>query len=194
MERGVAAARLEGMRTLRHRVLTWGATEAEAASRLPGDELLADADGVATRAITIDAPAAAVWPWLAQMGPSPRGGAYTYDWIENLLGLDMHSADRVLPEFQHPGVGETISLGPNRMRLERVEPEHVLAWRSADGNWVWTFVLTEHGGRTRLVSRNRFRLPTLAARIGMAPMEPVSLVMERKMLLGIRDRAERLRG
>ena len=92
---------------------------------------------------TIDAPAAAVWPWLAQMGPSPRGGAYTYDWIENLLGLDMHSADRVLPEFQHPQVGDTIGFGANRMRLERVEPEHVLAWRSEDGNWVWTFVLDE---------------------------------------------------
>ena len=78
------------------------------------------------------------------------------------------------------------------MRLERVEPERVLAWRSEDGNWVWTFVLDEHGGTTRLISRNRFRLPTLAARIGMLPMEPGSLVMERKMLRGIKQRAERL--
>src|SRR5689334_10798477 len=82
---------------LRRPVLTWGASEAEADSRLPGDELLEEADGVATRAIEIRAPTSAVWPWIAQMGPSPRGGAYTYDWIENLLGLDMHSADRVLP-------------------------------------------------------------------------------------------------
>jgi hypothetical protein len=178
---------------LRRPVLTWGATDEEAASRLPGDELLEDADGVSTRAIDVDAPASAVWPWLVQMGPSPRAGAYTYDWIENLLGLEMHSADRVLPEFQHPEVGETISLGPNRMRLERVEAERVLAWRSEDGNWVWTFVLGERGGRTRLISRNRFRLATLGARIGMAPMEPASLVMERRMLLGIKDRAERLR-
>jgi hypothetical protein len=177
---------------LRRPILTWGATEAEAASRLPGDELLEGADGVATRAIGIDAPAAAVWPWLAQMGPSPRGGAYTYDWIENLLGLDMHSADRVLPEFQHPAVGDTIGYGSNRMRVARVEPRHVLASRSEDGNWVWTFVLEEHDGRTRLISRNRFRLPTLAARVGMLPMEPGSLVMERKMLLGIKQRAERL--
>jgi hypothetical protein len=93
-------------RRLREPILTWGATAEEAAARLPGDELLEDADGVATRAITIDAPASAVWPWLAQMGPSPRGGAYTYDWIENLLRLDMHSVDRVLPEFQHPRLGE----------------------------------------------------------------------------------------
>ena len=177
---------------LRRPILTWGATEAEATARLPGDELLEDADGVATRAISIEAPAEAVWPWLAQIGPAPRGGAYTYDWIENLLGLNMHSADRVLPEFQHPEVGDTIGYGSNLMRLERVEPQRVLAWRSEDGNWVWTFVLSELGGRTRLISRNRFRLPTLAARIGMVPMEPGSLVMERKMLLGIKQRAEAL--
>ena len=179
-------------RLLRQPVLRWGATQPEASGRLPGDELLEGADGVATRAIDIDAPASAVWPWLAQMGPSPRGGAYTYDWIENLLGLDMHSTDRVLPQFQHPQVGDTIGFGSNRMRLARVEPGRVRAWRSEDGNWVWTFVLRSEDGRTRLISRNRFRLPTLAARIGMTPMEPASLLMERKMLLGIKQRAERL--
>jgi polyketide cyclase/dehydrase/lipid transport protein len=179
------------LRFLRGRVLTWGA-EAEADERLPGDELLENADGVATRAIEVDAPPSAVWPWIAQMGPAPRGGAYTYDWIENLLGLDMHSADEVLPDFQHPEVGDTIGYGRNRMRVERVDPEHVLAWRSEDGNWVWTFVLEPRDGGTRLVSRNRFRLPTLAARLGMLPMEPASLVMERKMLLGIKERAEAL--
>src|SRR5437762_8880820 len=177
---------------LRRRILTWGATSEEAASRLPGDELLEGADGVSTRAITIDAPAASVWPWLAQMGPSPRGGAYTYDWIENLLGLDMHSVDRLLPEYQHPQVGDTIGLGANRMRLERVDPPYGLAWRSEDGNWVWAFVVREHDGSTRLISRNRFRLPTFAARLGMLPMEPASLVMERKMLRGIKRRAENL--
>jgi hypothetical protein len=177
-------------RFLRAPVLTWGATDAEAAGRLPGDELLENADGVATRAIAIDAPASAVWPWIAQMGPSPRGGAYTYDWVENLMGLNMHSADRVLAQFQHPEVGDVIGYGTNRMRVERVEPERVLAWRSEDGNWVWTFVLEERDGSTRLLSRNRFRLPTLAARLGMLPMEPASLLMERKMLNGIKERAE----
>ena len=177
---------------LRRPVMTWGATDEEATSRLSGDELLEEADGVSTRAIWVDAPASAVWPWLAQMGPAPRGGAYTYDWIENLLGLDMHSVDEVLPEFQHPQVGDAIGLGPNRMLLERVEPERVLAWRSTDGNWVWAFVLREEGTRTRLISRNRFRLPTLRTRMGMLPMEPGSLVMERRMLRGIRQRAERL--
>ena len=177
---------------VRRGILTWGATGSEACAHLPGDELLEEADGVSTRAITIDAPVSAVWPWLAQMGPSPRGGAYTYDWIENLLGLNMHSVDQVLPEFQRPEVGDMIGFGANRMRLARAEQNRVLSWRSEDNNWVWTFVLDERDGRTRLVSRNRFRLRTLVSRLGMLPMEPASLVMERKMLLGIKARAERL--
>lgn len=183
-----------GYARVRQPILTWGATHAEAAGPLPGDELLPTADGVSTRAIDIDAPPADVWPWLAQMGPAPRGGAYTYDWIENLLGLNMHSVDRVLPEFQHPQVGDTIELGSNRMRLALVEPRHALAWRSEDSSWAWTFVLVGRGETTRLISRNRFRLPSLAARIAMLPMEPGSLVMERRMLTEIKRLSEGLAG
>ena len=186
-----AAALLYRLR-VRRLILNWGSTAAEADALLPGDELLECADRVATRAITIAAPTCAVWPWIAQIGPSPRGGAYTYDWIENLLGLDMHSSDQVLPEYQHPRVGDTICYGKNRMSFERVEPERVLATRSEDGNWVWSFVLVDQDGKTRLISRNRFRLPSLLARVGMLPLEPASLVMERKMLRGIKQRAERL--
>ena len=189
---GSAALGGLGYARIRQPIRTWGATQAEAASPLPGDELLPAADGVTTRAIDIDAPPADVWPWLAQMGPSPRGGAYTYDWIENLLGLNMRSVDRVLPEFQHPQVGDTIALGSNRMRLELVDPPHALAWRSGDGTWVWTFVLGDHGGRTRLISRNRFRLASLPARLAMLPMEPGSLVMERHMLRELKRLSERL--
>jgi hypothetical protein len=180
---------------LRRRVLTWGATPEESGAALPGDELLPDADGVSTRVIAVDAPADAVWPWLAQMGPAPRGGAYTYDWIENLLGLNMDSADRILPDYQHPQVGDTIGFGANRMRLERVDPgppDRVLAWRSEDGSWVWTFVIRDESGGTRLISRNRFRFPSQLVRVMWPAMEVGSLVMERKMLRGIRRRAERL--
>jgi hypothetical protein len=129
---------------------------------------------------------------VARADGSGRGGAYTYDWIENLLGLHMHSTGDVLAEFQNPQVGETFSLGSNRMRMDRVESERVLAWRSEDGNWVWTFVLEPRDGGTRLISRNRFRLPALGARVAMLPMESGSLLMERKMLRGIKQRAERL--
>jgi hypothetical protein len=78
------------------------------------------------------------------------------------------------------------------MRYARVEPGRVLALRSADGNWVWSFILQSQNGRTRLLSRNRFRLPTLKDKLGMLATEPGSLVMERKMLRGIKQRSERL--
>ena len=176
--------------------LTWGARPGEVSMKLPGDELLADAGLVSTRAVTIDAPPAAIWPWLVQMG-SGRGGAYTYDWIENLLGLHMHSARQVLPQFQDLEVGDELPLGPGRpvMRVEVCDPERTLAIRFADGNWVWIFALVAENGQTRLISRNR-----IDARGGLLPvrlfnllvMEPGSLVMERKMLLGIKQRAEDL--
>lgn len=182
-------------RFLREPILNWGATDEEAARRLPGDELLEDADIVATRAITVDAPAASVWPWLVQMGPG-RGGAYTYDWIENLFGLDMHSANEILPELQDLEVGRVLRSrgGAMGMRVEILEPERLLSSRSEDGTWVWTFVLREEErGRTRLLSRNRIRVGgSLGGRLAMLAMEPGSLVMEHKMLRGIKERAERL--
>lgn len=178
---------------LRQPVLEWGATAAEASATLPGDELIPIADGRSTRAISIGAPPDAVWPWIAQMGPAPRGGVYTYDWIENLLGLNMHSADVLLEEFQHPEPGLTIGFGANEMVAAAVEPNRHLVWRSSDGNWIWSFVLAPSSdGSTRLISRNSFRLPRLLDRALMLPMEPASLVMERKMLLGFKQRAERL--
>ena len=146
----------------RQRCLTSGATPDEVARRLPGDELLESADIVSTRAITIDAPPSAVWPWLVQMG-SGRGGAYSYDWIENLLGLDIHSANEVLPEFQDTKVGDTFPLGPPGgplMRLQVLDPERSLTFRLDDGNWVWSFGLYPQNGSTRLVSRNRIATPT----------------------------------
>ena len=190
----VAAGALAGTYwgTLRNRVRFWGATSDESTASLPGDSLLEAPGGVTTRAIRIDAPRSAVWPWIAQIGPSPRAGAYTYDWIENSLGLDMHSADEILPEFQSPAVGDSVSLGPNVMHTVLVREGEALCWLSEDGNWLWSFVLREEGRGTRLISRNSFRLPTLGLRVGMAPMEIGSLVMERKMLKGIKARAERL--
>ena len=178
--------------------LHWGATPDEVERRLPGDELMEHPDVVSTRVIAIDAPPSAVWPWLMQMGPG-RGGAYTYDWIENLFGLGMHSADRVHPEWQHVEVGDTPSVkpgkeaGPDAMRIRVLEPEAALVSSSDDGKWVWAFVLSRDGNGTRLISRNRIKSgDSLGARLGLALMTPGSWVMERKMLTGIKGRAERL--
>jgi hypothetical protein len=181
-------------RFLREPVLNWGATAEEVSRPLPGDELLVGPDVLATRAITVNAPASAIWPWLVQMGPG-RGGAYTYDWIENLFGLDMHSADEILPQFQRLEIGDVLR-SPNGdigMRVEILEPERALSSRSEDGTWVWTFVLDEEDGVTRLLSRNRIRVGgSLGGRLAMLLMEPGSLVMERRMLHGIKERAERI--
>ncbi len=178
--------------------LHWGARPDEVERELPGDELLADPDVVSTRVVAIDAPPSAVWPWLVQMGPG-RGGAYTYDWIENLLGLGMMSADRIHPEWQHLEVGDTPSLregadaGPDAMRVRILQPEDALVTASDDGKWVWAFVLAPDRDGTRLISRNRVRSgESLGARVGLAVMTPGSWVMERKMLNGIKERAEKL--
>jgi hypothetical protein len=178
--------------------LTWGASTDEADRPLPGDEFLAEPDLVATRAISIDAPPDAVWPWLAQMG-SGRGGVYTYDWIENLFGLQMHSVDVVLPEFQGMEVGDAQTLGRSgpTLRVAICEKERALVFRSDDGNWVWAFVLQPDDAKTttRLVSRNRIATPGASPPVrwfSRYVMEPGSLIMERRMLLGIKERAERL--
>jgi len=182
----------------RSRCLTWGARGNEVTADLAGDELLPGADLVTTRAISIDAAPEEIWPWLAQLG-SGRGGAYTYDWIENLLGLNMHSASRILPQFQDIKAGDELPLGSGGpvMRVEVLDPPRALAVRAADQNWVWSFVLLPDGASTRLISRNRIATANMsrAGRLFYTLlMEPGSLVMERKMLLGIKQRAERAKG
>ena len=196
---GVAVAASAGLTTYplwRDWCLTWGAVGDESTRTLPGDDLLENPDLLSTRAISIVAPANAVWPWLAQMG-SGRGGVYTYDWVENLFGLHMHSVDVVLPQFQNIQVGDAQQLGETGpvLRVAVAEPESALVLRSDDGNWVWAFCLVSEGTETRLISRNRIATPGAPwpSRVFYHyVMEPGSLVMERKMLLGIKERAERL--
>ncbi|WP_439657779.1 SRPBCC family protein [Lentzea sp. HUAS TT2] len=193
---GAAAAAVASYPLLwRKWCVTWGATDDEAQSTLPGDDLLRRPDLLTTRAITIAAPPSRIWPWLVQMG-SGRGGAYTYDWIENLFGLNMHSADEILPEFQDLHVGEVLPVGEGgpTLLVEILEPDHALVLRSDDGRWVWAFVLHEVVGGTRLISRNRITVPDASLPVrwfNQLVMEPGSLVMEQKMLRGIEQRAER---
>ena len=177
--------------------LTWGATPEDVNRTMPGDDLLSTPDFLSTRAITIDAPASSIWPWLVQMG-SGKGGVYTYDWIENLFGLHMHSVDEILPQFQNRKIGDVEQLGKNgpRLRVDVLDAERAMVLHSEDGNWVWAFCPYPVGpDRTTLVSRNRIATPAagrLQRAFGVLVMEPGSLIMERKMLLGIKRRAERL--
>lgn len=190
--------------------LRWGATAAEVDRPLPGDELVPRPRIKATHAITIGASTSDVWPWLAQIGVG-RGGFYSYDWIENLMGLGVHSADRIIPELQNPQVGEDIPLAPGGfgVPVAAVEPGRLLLLHgdtrsgtsSMPGlkpgdffNTSWTFFLQERGdGTTRLIERfqtdYRPSFPsTLFCRV---ILEPGSFLMERKMLLGLKKRAER---
>jgi hypothetical protein len=173
--------------------MTWGATAREASGRVAGDELMPGADIVATRAVEISAPPEAIWPWLVQMGPG-RGGAYTYDWIERRFGIDIRNTSRIVPELQDLKVGDEIPMPGYAMRVERLDPLRALVLRSSNHAWVWAFELRPAGGHTRLISRNRFRLAVLPLRDKlMYPIiEPGSWVMERKMLLTIKQRAEQL--
>jgi hypothetical protein len=178
---------------LRRWHLRWGATAQEASGEVAGDELMPDPDIVATRAVEIDAPPSAIWPWLVQMGPG-RGGAYTYDWIERRLGIDIRNTDRVIPELQDLKVGDEIQMPGYTMRVERLDPGQAMVIRSSNHAWVWSFELRPANGHTRLISRNRFDTSVLPVKDKLAypVIEPGSWVMERKMLLTIKKRAERL--
>ena len=186
------------LKVVRPWVLNWGATKEEEAREMPGDDILPDAALQTTRAVTIDAPPDCIWPWLVQMGPRPRAGAYTYDWVERLLGIDIENTDRILPEYQHLEVGEFLALNKkgNGIMVRDVQPERflVLQWTPAKSTWVFG-LYPQDDGTTRLISRNRLPGSGPLFWLSMvAFMEPGSLVMERKMLLGIRRRAEALLG
>ncbi|MTE14289.1 SRPBCC family protein [Nocardia aurantiaca] len=175
--------------------VSWGSTAEEVERVMPGDDLLAEAGTVTTRSITVAATPEQIWPWLVQMGPG-RGGAYTYDWIENLLGLNMHSADEILPQFQQLAVDDVLPMGESgpAMRVAVLDRPRAFVLASTDGHWVWAFGLYPTDEGTRLVSRNRIALSDaglLQRLFFMLIMEPGSLIMEAKMLHGIKERAER---
>ena len=185
---------------LRGRLLRWGVSPAEAGLRLPGDEVLPRADLTATRGITIAASAAQVWPWLVQLGQG-RGGFYSYDALENLIGCDIHSADAIVADWQHLEVGDEIRLHPEvALTVIEIDPDHALVLRgavSATGDqqappydFTWAFVLRGED-TTRLLVRERYAYLQPAAAALVEPVAIVSFVMTERMLRGIRDRAER---
>jgi hypothetical protein len=188
----------------RPRALRWGATSQELTRPLPGDTLLADTPRGSTRAVTIAAPVEDVWPWIVQIGYG-RGGFYSYDWLENafvrlLLGgtAGYKSAQRLLPEYQHLTPGDFVLAGPPdmlggrladraRWKVLAVTPNRALVLEG------WgAFVLEPLGDRvTRLIVRSRG--PGSWGRLAHYLFwEPAHFVMERRMLLGIKARAEDL--
>ena len=174
----------------------WGATPDEVAATLPGDDLVAPTTPKTTRAVTIEAPAEAVWPWLAQIGED-RAGFYSYDRLERLVGARIHNADSVHPEWQELRVGDTVWLARRYRSIGRqivaaVEPgSHLVLMSDSDFRRVsegakasgsWAFHLQRHGASTRLLARGS------AGAVGQPMFDVAHFVMERAMLLGIRNR------
>lgn len=190
------------------RMARWGATDEETTEVIAGDEIVATPKYRSTHALTIQAPVRQVWPWLAQMGQG-RGGLYSYDWLENLVGCHIHSIDRIDPDLQHLVVGDIVRMVPEgttpplRFVVARVRAPYLLVLGPADTRAVayaahlpypsWTFRLTPVGPeRCRLLVRfqNDFA-PGPLAWIGYKyALAPIHFVMERKMMLGIKRRAE----
>lgn len=192
----VTAAASLYLKFARERVLNWGASDEETERRMPGDDILPGASLQTTRVVSVNAAPEHIWPWLVQMGPKPRAGAYTYDAVERLLGIDIENRDVILPEFQHLEVGEFMGLNEKGQGLvvRAIEPERSLVVQWIPQQNTWAFALyPQPDGTTRLVSRNRLRGAGPVFRASMVGfMEPGSLVMERKMLLTIKKLAERL--
>ena len=196
----VGGAVAAGFALVRARYLSWGATDEEHNMALPGDELVPDADLTATRAVTVGAGADGVWPWIAQLGQG-RGGFYSYDFLENLVGCDIHSADQIVPEWQSIDVGDEVNLHPEVGLIAAVvEPGRALVLRGGvpmgrtppPYDSTWAFVLRDQAdGTTRLLVRERYGYARRWARLLVEPTELISFVMSQRMLRGIKERAER---
>ena len=166
----------------------------------PGDDLIPTPDLMATRAITVHAAAAQAWPWIAQLGQG-RGGFYSYDVLENLVGCDIHSADQIVPEWQAITVGDQVKLHPEvGLAVAALERGRSLVLRggvpigntSPPYDFTWAFVLQEQpDGTTRLLVRERYAYTQQWAPLLVEPVAVVAFVMSQRMLRGIRDRAER---
>jgi hypothetical protein len=184
----------------RPRQLRWGATDQESDGPLPGDDLIANPDLTATRAITVHTSAEQVWPWIAQLGQG-RGGFYSYDALENLVGCDIHSADQIVPEWQAITVGDQVNLHPEvGLDVAVVEPGRALVLRGGvpmgaappPYDFTWAFVLQEQPeGTTRLLVRERYAYTQRWAPLLVEPVAVIAFMMSQRMLRGIRNRAER---
>lgn len=167
--------------------LRWGATDEEVGKPLPGDELVPNPAIESTRAITVNAPVEEVWPWLAQIGQD-RGGFYSYEWLENLAGCRMRNADSVHPEWQHREVGERVFLHPAfGLKVAAFEPGRAIVLEG----WGPFVVEAIDEKSTRVIIRSRVPRRLEVLLYYLLTFEMPHFVMERRMLKGIKERAER---
>lgn len=186
--------------------LRWSASREEAGRHVAGDDMIPEPVSRSTRAINIGASPQEVWDWLVQIGQE-RGGFYSYDWLENLVGCRIHSADRIHPEWAERRPGDIVRLAAaetspkSYLVVDAADPPWSLLLRSpnlggesSEAPWglsnTWAFHLEPVGdGNTRLIVRTQYSGPPAA----VLPVELAQFVMERGMLHGIKRRAESAR-
>lgn len=180
----------------RPRQLRWGATDEEIARGMPGDEIVARPVFNATRAVTVSARPAEIWPWLVQIGFG-RAGWYSYDILDN---LGRHNSEEILPEYQHLEPGDLIPLGPGEasgLYVKEIRPNEWMVWwerRRQATSWVWGLYPIDDD-HTRLITRvrNDYHRTGLSNFIfGILLIEPADFPLMRKCMLGIKRRAENI--
>ena len=196
---------------LRSKLRKWGSTEEELNRKLPGDELIENVKGWYNHAVTIKAAAADVWPWIVQLGQN-KGGFYSYELLENVVGSKIHNVDKIVLEFQDTAVGDAVMMTPKtapyivtaiepgrafvlRLRVnlatqQVVDATEPLPEKYQDGSWLF-FIEETSEGVTRLMTRSRNdwnQSKTNTFFYGLFGI--ISIAMDRKMLKGIRKRAE----
>jgi hypothetical protein len=179
-------------------IAKWGSTSEERATSWPGDRFISDPGYTWTNAVTIHRPASEVWPWVVQLGQG-RGGLYSYDWLENAIGCDVRSTDQIQPRFQ-----QTFSVGEKVIRMCSYAPHNPVALfvpgralvlgdtkdsaselAAGRASMTWAFIVHPiDEGTSRLIVRSRG--DSFSARI----QEPLQFVMQRRLMLGIAERAE----
>jgi len=179
----------------RSRHLRWGATDEEVAGPMPGDEIVTTTSFNATRAISIDAPPDQVWPWIVQIGFG-RAGFYSYDLFDN---LGRPSAERILPEYQNPWPGDWVPMAgkvneTTAFKIAGFEPAQWMLWQKPESTWAWKLEPLDDGG-TRLITRLKAHYDwnePASALLTVVLFELGDFPMMRKLLLGVKERSERL--
>ncbi len=172
----------------------WGSTTAERQMSLPGDELLSNNAEHTTMAVTINASPEVIWQWLIQIGQE-RAGFYSYTWLENLIGVDIHNVETIHSEWQHLEVGDSWRLAPadylggvGKEAVSKVlmsEPGHTLVLEM----WGAYHIVPINAATSRLIVRGEAGPASL---MSVMLVDPLVFSMGKRMLLGLQARAEGL--
>lgn len=172
--------------------LKWGATDDEVNRSMPGDDIVIEPTFDATRAVTVETLPENIWPWLVQLG-CRRAGWYSYDWVDN---LGIPSANCIIPEFQHLKIGQLIPFSPNGkigMYIKDFETNCWMLWGDKEGVSTWCWGLyPDDSNHTRLITRVRLHYRWFSPTIIFNLLLDIGdIIMMRKCMLGIKERAEK---